>query len=168
VNLDRLGRVEPGYHWPDNYAALRRGEGCPMCEGDGDETARGERVFKGRWADGYLGRYPLRPGYSYVIWNGRHVAEPSELSRDEAAGFWTDVALVAAAIEECYRPAKMNWFHLGNGVPHLHVHLVPRPHDDARAGIPLESEAFDLSVRPPIDVARLEAEATVLRDRLGR
>ena len=27
----------------------------------------------------------------------------------------------------------MNWLSLGNGVPHLHVHLVPRPLDDARA-----------------------------------
>ena len=168
MDVDRLGRVEPEYKWADNYAALRRGEGCPMCEGGADETPHGVRVFEGRWADGYLGRHPVRPGYSYVIWKGRHVAEPSELSAEEAAGFWTEVALVAAVLEECYRPAKMNWFHLGNGVPHLHVHLVPRPHDDARAGIPVESEAFDVTLTPPICAAQLEAEVAAVRDRLGR
>jgi diadenosine tetraphosphate (Ap4A) HIT family hydrolase len=160
--------VASEYAWPENYTALRRGEGCPLCGGGADETPHGARVFEGRWADGYLGRFPVRPGYAYVVWKGRHVTEPSELRADEAAGFWTEVAHVAAAVEECYRPAKMNWFHLGNGVPHLHVHLVPRPHDDARAGIPVESEAFDVSRTPPIDAAELGAEAVALRARLGR
>ena len=45
-------------------------------------------------------------------------------------------ARVAGAVDEEYRPAKMNWFSLGNGVPHLHVHLVPRPLDDAGRGGP--------------------------------
>lgn len=139
-----------------------------MCGAGADETPHGVRVFEGRWADGYLGRFPVRPGYAYVVWKGRHVAEPSELSADEAAGFWTEVARVAAAVEECYRPAKMNWFHLGNGVPHLHVHLVPRPNDDARAGLPVESEAFDVSHTHPIGAAQLQREAAALRDRLRR
>ncbi len=98
-----------------------------MCGPGADETPHGLRVFEGTWADGYLGRYPVRPGYAYVIWKGRHVAEPTELSAGEAAGFWADVARVAGAVDAQYRPAKMNWLSLGNGVPHLHVHLVPRP-----------------------------------------
>ena len=57
-----------------------------------DETPHGVRVFEGRWADGYLGRHPVRTGYAYVIWKGRHVAEPGELSAEEAAGFWSEVA----------------------------------------------------------------------------
>ena len=97
-----------------------------MCGPGADETPHGLRIFEGRWADGYIGRYPVRPGYAYVIWKGRHVAEPTELSPEEAAGFWSDVARVAGAIDEEYRPVKMNWLSLGNGVPHLHVHLVPR------------------------------------------
>ena len=103
-----------------------------MCGPGADETPHGLRIFEGRWADGYIGRYPVRPGYAYVIWKGRHVAEPTELSAEEAAGFWSEVARVAGAIDEEYRPVKMNWLSLGNGVPHLHVHLVPRPLDDTR------------------------------------
>jgi diadenosine tetraphosphate (Ap4A) HIT family hydrolase len=158
----------PDYRWPADFAALRRGEGCPMCGGGADETPHGLRVYAGEWADGYIGRYPVRPGYAYVVWNGRHVAEPTELSADEAAGFWSDVARVAEAVEEQYQPAKMNWLSLGNGVPHLPVHLVPRPHEDTRAGFPLETEAFHFDITPAIEPTLLEAEAAALRVRLQR
>jgi diadenosine tetraphosphate (Ap4A) HIT family hydrolase len=137
-----------------------------MCGPGADETPHGIRVFEGGWADGYLGRHPVRPGYASVVWTGRHVAEPTELSAAEAAGFWSDVARVAAAVEEEYRPAKMNWFSLGNGVPHLHVHLVPRPLDDPRAGIPVESEAFDVAAIAPLGAMELARAAAALRVRL--
>jgi diadenosine tetraphosphate (Ap4A) HIT family hydrolase len=159
--------MTPPATWPEDFAALRHGEGCPMCAGGGEETEFGVRVLAGRWADGYLGRYPVRPGYAYVMWNGRHVAEPTELSPEESAGFWSEVARVAQVIDERYRPEKMNWLSLGNGVPHLHVHLVPRPHDDAQAGGPLEPEAFDRARTPAVDDATLRAEAAALREMLG-
>jgi diadenosine tetraphosphate (Ap4A) HIT family hydrolase len=159
----RLARVSPEHQWPDNFDALRRGDGCPMCGRSEDETPHGVRVFAGAWADGYLGRYPVRRGYAYVIWKGRHVAEPWELSAEESAGFWSEVGRVARAVEDRYQPAKMNWLSLGNGVPHLHVHLVPRPHDDPRAGWPLESEAFHVEATTPVEQGELEAEAAALR-----
>jgi diadenosine tetraphosphate (Ap4A) HIT family hydrolase len=138
-----------------------------MCEVNEDETPHGIRIFEGQWSDGYLGRYPVRPGYAYVIWKGRHVAEPWELTGEEVSGFWSEVARVAQAVEERYRPAKMNWLSLGNGVPPLHVHLVPRPHDDPRAGWPVETEAFDVAATPPVEQGTLESEAVALRDLLG-
>ncbi len=137
-----------------------------MCGGGSDETPHGLRVFEGTWADGYIGRYPVRPGYAYVIWKGRHVTEPGELSPEEAAGFWSEVARVAQAVEAQSRPAKMNWLHLGNGVPHLHVHLVPRPDDDARAGHPLETEAFHVDGTPAVEPSELADQAAALRARL--
>ncbi len=152
--------------WPPDFPALHRGDGCPMCGPGTDETPRGLRVFEGRWADGYIGRYPVRPGYAYVIWKGRHVAEPTELSAEEAAGFWSEVARVAGAVDDEFRPVKKNWLSLGNGVPHLHVHLVPRPHDDIRAGGPVQAEAFDVAATAALDVKELAATAAALRARL--
>ena len=137
-----------------------------MCGPGADETPHGLRIFEGRWADGYLGRRPVRPGYAFVLWKGRHVAEPTELSAEETAGFWSEVALVAGAVDQEYRPAKMNWLSLGNGVPHLHVHLVPRPLHDARAGGPVESEAFDFAAIPALDATELARAAAALRARL--
>ncbi len=123
----------------------------------------GLRVYEGRWADAFLGRYPVRPGYAYVVWKGRHVAEPTELSAEEAAGFWAEVARVAAAVERSARPAKMNWLHLGNGVPHLHVHLVARPLDDPSAGGPLEAAAFDQAATPALTDETLLSDGAALR-----
>jgi diadenosine tetraphosphate (Ap4A) HIT family hydrolase len=137
-----------------------------LCGPGADETSHGLRVREGHWADGYVGRYPVRPGYAYVVWKGRHVAEPTELSSEEAAGFWSEVARVAAAIDDEYRPVKMNWLSLGNGVPHLHVHLVPRPLHDAAAGGPIEAEAFDVAGTPALDAAELATAAAALRARL--
>ncbi len=57
----------------------------------------------------------------------------------------------------------MNWLHLGNGVPHLHVHLVPRPHEDPRASGPLETEPFDAAATAALPPAVLEDEAAALR-----
>jgi diadenosine tetraphosphate (Ap4A) HIT family hydrolase len=99
-----------------------------------------------------------------VIWKGRHVAEPTELSAEESFGFWREVTAVASAIERRYRPLKMNWLSLGNWVPHLHVHLVPRHPDDPCAGGPLEQDAFDHEGQAPLDDATLRAEAKALRN----
>jgi len=103
-----------------------------------------------------------------VIWKGRHVAEPTQLTPEESAGFWSEVAHVARALEIHVRPAKMNRLVLGNGVPHLHVHLVPRPSDDRLAGRPLEADAFSLArQKPALDADALAAEVTALRTLLS-
>jgi diadenosine tetraphosphate (Ap4A) HIT family hydrolase len=122
-----------------------------MCESlDRGDKPDGVRILNGRWSDGYLGRFPVRPGYCYVIWKGRHVAEPTQLSAQDAAGFWSEASRVASAVEYYFQPATMNWLVLGNGVPHLHVHLVPRPVDDPHAGGPIETDAFDRARAQPL------------------
>jgi diadenosine tetraphosphate (Ap4A) HIT family hydrolase len=152
------------HRWPDDWDARRRGEGCGMCGGAGaDEKPGGLRIFDGRWSDAYFGRWAIRPGYCYVVWKGRHVVEPTELSAEEAAGFWADVARVARAVERRYEPRKMNWLVLGNGVPHLHVHLVPRFVDDACAGGPIEAEAFERAREHPLDDETLQRGAAAIR-----
>jgi diadenosine tetraphosphate (Ap4A) HIT family hydrolase/uncharacterized glyoxalase superfamily protein PhnB len=135
-----------------------------MCdESDSDDKPGGIRILNGRWCNAYLARWAVRPGYGYAIWKGSHVAEPTELSPEEAAGFWTEVGRVAAAMERRYRPVKMNWLSLGNTVPHLHVHLVPRYEDDDHAGGPIEADAFDRAHEHPVDEDTLRSEAEAVR-----
>jgi diadenosine tetraphosphate (Ap4A) HIT family hydrolase len=123
--------------WPASFYELRRGERCPMCaEGRPDETPRGVRVFVGDVADAYLQRAAIQRGYTIVIWRGRHVAEPTELDADEAAAFWLEVLRVGRALEEHLQPVKLNYDVLGNSLPHLHAHVIPRYADDPRPGWP--------------------------------
>lgn len=65
------------HRWPAEFARKKRGENCPQCEaGRVDETEHGVRYFAGDHADGYLQRQGPTPGYSVVIFCGRHVGDP--------------------------------------------------------------------------------------------
>ena len=55
-----------------------------MCDqGRPEETPHGARIFAGEVSDAYLQREDVQRGYTVVIWRGRHVAEPTELSANE-------------------------------------------------------------------------------------
>jgi len=71
-----------------------------------------------------------------VVWRGRHVVEPTELSEAEAAAYGREVLRVGRALEQVLAPVKLNYDVLGNSVPHLHTHIVPRYADDPRPGWP--------------------------------
>jgi diadenosine tetraphosphate (Ap4A) HIT family hydrolase len=67
---------------------------------------------------------------------------------------------VASAVERHFRPVKLNYQLLGNAVPHLHTHLVPRYADDPAPGRPLD---FPDGARPEIPADRLRRDAQALR-----
>ena len=130
-----------------------------MCaEGRPEETRFGVRIHAGEVSDAYLQRADIQRGYTIVIWRGRHVAEPTELTDDEAARFWLEVLRVGRALESALEPVKVNYDLLGNSLPHLHVHVVPRYADDPKPGWPFpfpedEPEAVD----PAVLAANVEA-----------
>jgi diadenosine tetraphosphate (Ap4A) HIT family hydrolase len=135
-----------------------------MCgQGRAEENEYGVRVLAGRFADGYLQRASWQRGYTVVIWRGRHVAEPTELSDGEAVGYWREVLRVGAALERHYRPVKLNYQILGNVVPHLHTHLVPRFAQDPAPGRPLP---FPEGERPDLPSEQLRRDALALRSLL--
>jgi len=131
-----------------------------------DENQWGIRIYKGRTADAVLQRADVRRGYTLVIWRGRHITEPTQLSPDEAAAYTGDVLAVAQALIEYYQPMKMNYEILGNSTPHLHTHLLPRYQEDPAAGTsyPLHPST---TADPTIDAAELSKQATDLRRMLG-
>jgi diadenosine tetraphosphate (Ap4A) HIT family hydrolase len=147
--------------WPDSFYALKRGEGCPMCEqGRPEETAHGARIFAGQVSDAYLQRVGIQRGYSVSIWRGRHVAEPTELSEDEAAAYWRELLVAGRALEAHFQPVKLNYELLGNSMPHLHTHLMPRYADDPRPGWPFPFPEDD---PPPQPEAEFRADVAALR-----
>ncbi len=148
--------------WPAEFYALKRGEGCPMCaEGRPEETRFGIRFFAGAVADAYLQKPDIQRGYTVVIWRGRHVAEPTELAEDEAAAYWREVLAVGQALEQALGPVKLNYDLLGNSLPHLHTHVIPRYADDPRPGWPFP---FPEDEPGPRDEAELREDAARLRD----
>jgi diadenosine tetraphosphate (Ap4A) HIT family hydrolase len=151
--------------WPEEFYARRRGDGCAMCaEGRPDETPYGVRIHAGEVSDAYLQRADVQRGYTIVIWRGRHVAEPTELGDGEAALFWLELLRVGRALEGHLRPVKVNYQLLGNELPHLHAHVVPRYADDPKPGWPFP---FPEEERAPIEAELYTSDVGALRSLLS-
>jgi diadenosine tetraphosphate (Ap4A) HIT family hydrolase len=73
---------------------------------------------------------PKYPGLTRVIWSA-HVAEMTDLSPDQQQYFMRVVLTVENVMRHQLKPHKINLASLGNYVPHLHWHVIPRWPDDA-------------------------------------
>jgi diadenosine tetraphosphate (Ap4A) HIT family hydrolase len=152
--------------WPDDWDERKRGAECPMCANQGlEDNGFGRRVLQGEFADVFLQRTTPLPGYCIAVWKGEHVAEPTQLEPAQAAGFWAETLAAAHAVEAEYRPAKLNFMTLGNGVPHLHTHVLPRTLDDPAAGAPLPWALITGADPTPDDA--FAAQVAALRRRIG-
>ncbi|WP_051792442.1 HIT family protein [Amycolatopsis jejuensis] len=153
--------------WPDDWADRIDGSVCAMCRSvRSDEDSYGIRIFSTENVDAVLQRADVQRGYTLVIWRGRHVVEPFELTEPEASSYWQAILTVAKALATFYRPLKMNYETLGNTVPHLHTHLLPRFVDDPAPGRPFP--LLPQSGREAqIDPALLASDAAALRALLG-
>ena len=104
---------------------------CPLC------AAQDENIL---WQDASCRVIrvadPDYPGYCRLIWKS-HVAEMSDLTPAEQLHCFKILMGVEVALRECFQPAKINLASLGNMVPHLHWHLVPRYRSDPRWGAPI-------------------------------
>jgi diadenosine tetraphosphate (Ap4A) HIT family hydrolase len=72
---------------------------------------------------------PDLPGFCRVIWH-QHVAEMSGLNQAQRELLMRVVVGVEEVIARTMKPAKINLAALGNQVPHLHWHIIPRYEDD--------------------------------------
>src|SRR5437868_2706070 len=106
--------------WPDDWDARKRGAGCWFCDNE-----LGQPFYAGSVGDARLERHALARGHAVVVFR-RHVADFTSLSASDVAAYWLDVHTAARMIEEVFAPCHMNYLLLGNLMPHLHVHLVPR------------------------------------------
>lgn len=76
------------------------------------------------------------PGFCRVVWRA-HVREMSDLAPDDRRHLLDIVLAVESALREVVRPDKINLASLGNVVPHLHWHIIPRWADDSHFPAPI-------------------------------
>ena len=147
--------------WPPAFEAMKRGDGCEMCrQGRPEEDDYGIRVAAGRISDSYLQKAAMQRGWVVVVWRGRHVAETTELAEDEALGYWAEVLRTARAVEEHFRPLKLNLMQLGNADP-ASAHPRPSPlHRRPRRRRPVHVDRAGGRSRPDDE---LRADAAALR-----
>ena len=115
-----------------------------MCaDGRPDATPYGVRFATGTCSDAYLGRSGPAQATRSSSGTVAMSPEPTELTDDEAATFWLEVLAASTRDRGAVQAGEAELEALGNGVPHLHVHLVPRYLDDDTPGRPLSARHFD-------------------------
>ena len=130
--------------------------GCPFCARLAalDGPAGADVVWRARQGVAFLGPWQFYHGYCVFV-SRRHATELSQLGDEERRTFLDEMCRLARAIEECFRPHKLNYELLGNQVPHLHWHLFPRDRDDPEALKPVWL-ALDRAERDEAERRRLE------------
>lgn len=132
---------------------------CELCETEG-----GTPIWRN--ADCRVVRVPEPgyPGFCRVIWNA-HVAEMTDLAEAERERLMRVVFGVEAGLRELLEPDKINLASLGNAVPHLHWHVIPRFRDDPHFPSPIWAPA----TRTPVPGAAIRTDfASALAERLER
>lgn len=76
----------------------------------------------------YLFREQSHPGRSMVALD-RHVGDITDLSAEERAAFFGDLARASKALQAAFKPDKINYGAFGDKMCHLHFHLVPKYKD---------------------------------------
>lgn len=112
---------------------------CELCESDGGTIAwRDERCRV------VLVDEPGYSGFCRVIWHA-HVREMTDLADTERSHLMRVVFAVEETLRNLLRPDKVNLASLGNAVPHIHWHVIPRYRDDSHFPGPI----WATPLRPP-------------------
>ncbi len=120
---------------------------CPLCQPDpADLVIWSDSFCRVIWVDD--AHYP---GFCRVILN-THVKEMTDLPPAERLRLMGVVFAVETAVREVAQPDKINLASLGNVVPHLHWHVIPRWAMD-----PNFPDAIWASARRPAQVPILAA-----------
>jgi len=98
---------------------------CPLCYPENETVL---------WRDArcriILVDDPDYAGFCRVIWQ-EHVKEMTDLAEPERTHLMSVVFSVERMLRDLLHPDKINLASLGNQVPHLHWHVIPRFMDDA-------------------------------------
>ena len=123
-----------------NWDALISGESCPVCDliqMAKPEDEYGIAVVDLSFSRLFLAKNQYVPGYCVMICR-KHVIEPYELTANDRRLFFDDLARAGKGLQEAFKADKMNYNILGNVIPHLHVHILPRYFTDSAPNRPID------------------------------
>lgn len=115
---------------------MSRNSACWMCEGLAKENPL--TIQELTYSVARLNRDQYFRGYTFLVFKN-HATELYQLKKREREGFLTEMVKVADALAQVFKPDKMNYELLGNKMPHLHWHLIPRYKHEPSWGEPVWS-----------------------------
>ncbi len=120
-------------HWE----SLVRGVDCPLDAPRAGSNEHHDLVAALSVSSLYLVKNQTYRGQCVLIFDLHHAARPDQLSATEWHAFCTDLFEAQNAVMRTVRADHLNLESLGNVIPHLHWHIVPRYWDDPRWGEPI-------------------------------
>jgi diadenosine tetraphosphate (Ap4A) HIT family hydrolase len=133
---------------------------CSLCSGDG-----GTILFRNDLLRVVLVDDADLPGFLRVIVNA-HAREMSDLAPPVRLQLLQTVLAAEEVVRELLDPLKINLASLGNAVPHVHWHVIPRFADDAFYPQPIWGQRQRETPHPVID--RRRAMLAELPERLAQ
>lgn len=132
---------------------------CPLCQHDGGRLLWRDAVLRVIAAD-----EADYPGLIRVVWQA-HVPEWSDLTGAQRAHFSGILLRVEQTMRDHMQPDKINLASLGNVVPHLHWHVIPRFQDDPHFPQPIwaQKQRAWTSLRQQVVLERADAFEQALR-----
>jgi diadenosine tetraphosphate (Ap4A) HIT family hydrolase len=151
--------------WDD----LAAGNECPFDAPRAPHTAHWDAVATLGAATLYLPHNQTYRGHCILVFDPRHATRLDKLAPAEWATFADDLQRATRAIAAVCTPNHFNVASLGNLMPHLHWHLVPRYKSDPRWGGPIWAadlrDDLDRRLEPADRTALLDALRAALRRR---
>ncbi len=130
---------------------------CPLCErvraaefGDHELV-----IAQSEYSLVVLGDNQDCAGWCVVILK-EHREHMAELAIGQQERIFADVARVAAGIRGVFGPVRINYECLGNQVPHVHWHVIPRHADDREPSSPVWGWPAEVLRGAMTDAARVE------------
>jgi diadenosine tetraphosphate (Ap4A) HIT family hydrolase len=135
---------------------------CPACTGQW--PAAEQRIVDCGSSIAYLHDDQFFPGWVFLVLK-RHATELWQLTPAERSALIEEASRLARAIGEIFGAVKVNYELLGNVIPHIHWHLIPRRADD-----PAPKAAVWTVAHEPRRLSASETAARIaqLRSHLGR
>ncbi|MBM4123749.1 MAG: HIT family protein [Nitrospira sp.] len=128
---------------------------CKACAGTWPPADH--RIADCGLAVAYLFEDQFFSGWTVLVLK-RHARELFDLTKGERSQVIEEVAEVARALSEVFQPVKINYGSLGNQLPHMHWHVIPR-----LAGDPAPMEAPWGVKHEPVRLAEGELRETIAR-----
>lgn len=127
---------------------------CPLCQ----PPLPAQCLFEDERLYVILADEPGFPGFCRVIWKA-HVKEMSALAPQDATYLMQWVLRTERTLIDVMQPDKINLASLGNVVPHLHWHVIPRFNDDSHFPAPVWAPAQRAGAPHDVPdlIARLQA-----------
>lgn len=129
-----------------DWDVVAAGQGCSFDAPRADDTSNWSLVARLAASSWYLPTNQWYRGHGILVFDPRHATRLDQLTPEEWLAYAADLQRVVRVTGEVCRPDHFNVESLGNVMPHLHWHVVPRYKNDGRWGRPIW--VSDVSAQP--------------------